>query len=88
MRRTYPRAVPVLRLFAAAREAAGTSRDEVPGATVDEVLAVAGERYGRAFRDVLASSRVWVNGEPAEGADPVGPADEVAVLPPVSGGCR
>jgi molybdopterin converting factor small subunit len=27
-----------------------------------------------------------VNGEPAEGADRVTPDDEVAVLPPVSGG--
>jgi molybdopterin converting factor small subunit len=35
---------------------------------------------------VLATSRVWVNGEPAERATPVGDGDEVAVLPPVSGG--
>jgi 3-methyl-2-oxobutanoate hydroxymethyltransferase len=30
--------VPRLRLFAAARDAAGTARDEVPGRTVGEVL--------------------------------------------------
>lgn len=76
----------VLRLFAAAREAAGTGRDDVPGATVDEVLANACERYGDRFTAVLADSRVWRNGEPVVGAEPVGPADEVAVLPPVSGG--
>jgi molybdopterin converting factor small subunit len=35
---------------------------------------------------VLARSRVWRNGDPADRADPVGPDDEVAVLPPVSGG--
>jgi molybdopterin converting factor small subunit len=37
---------------------------------------------------VLAGSRVWVNGdEPAEGpATPLHDDDEVAVLPPVSGG--
>ncbi len=78
--------MPVLRLFAAAREAAGTGRDDVPGATVDEVLAAACARYGDRFAAVLADSRVWCNGEPVVGEDPVGATDEVAVLPPVSGG--
>ena len=75
-----------LRLFAGAREAAGTGRDVVSGATVDEVLAEARRRYGEGFAAVLARSRVWRNGEPASGEEPVGPDDEVAVLPPVSGG--
>lgn len=83
----YAPAVATLRLFAAAREAARTSTDVVAGATVGEVLASACVRYGPAFEAVLASSRVWVNGSPAEAEDPVGPADEIAVLPPVSGGC-
>ncbi len=76
----------MIRLFAAAREAAGTATDEVPGVTVDEVLDAARARYGPEFAVVLAASRVWCNGEPATGDQPVGPADEVAVLPPVSGG--
>ena len=78
--------MPVLRLFAAAREAAGTGRDDVPGATVGEVLDAAVERYGSAFAAVLATARVWVNGDGAERDDPVTDGDEVAVLPPVSGG--
>jgi molybdopterin converting factor small subunit len=78
--------MPVLRLFASAREAAGTGRDEVAGATVDEVLVAARERYGAAFGAVLEQCRIWVNGEPAAGTDRVSDADEVAVLPPVSGG--
>jgi sulfur-carrier protein len=78
--------MPVLRMFAQAREAAGTGRDELPGGTVDEVLAAACERYGPPFARVLATCKVWVNGEPAERGQPVVPADEVAVLPPVSGG--
>jgi len=78
--------VPVLRLFAAAREAAGTGRDDVPGSTVGEVLDAAVERYGSAFAAVLGTAKVWVNGEGAERTDAVEPADEVAVLPPVSGG--
>lgn len=76
----------VLRLFAAARTAAGTARDLVPGATVAEILASATERYGDEFAAVLPTCAVWVNGEPADGSVPVVEADEVAILPPVSGG--
>lgn len=75
-----------LRLFASAREAAGTAKDDIDGSTVSEVLAVAVDRYGPDFAAVLAGSRVWCNGDPALDDDPVGPDDEVAVLPPVSGG--
>jgi molybdopterin synthase sulfur carrier subunit len=77
----------VLRLFAAAREAAGTGRDHVGGSTVGEVLALARARYGPAFAQVLGTSKVWVNGAPAGEDVAVGEGDEVAVLPPVSGGC-
>lgn len=76
----------VLRLFASAREAAGTGRDTVPGRTVTEVLEVAVARYGPSFADVLAGCRVWRNGEPADASAPVADDDEIAVLPPVSGG--
>ena len=75
-----------LRLFAHVREAAGTGKDEVPGATVEQVLAAAADRYGAAFVDQLQICRVWLNGEPATGSEPVADGDEVAVLPPVSGG--
>lgn len=79
--------MPTLRLFAQAREAAGTSVDDVPGATVAEVLDAAQSRYGTSFADVLGICRVWVNGEPVDLSTAVSAADEVAVLPPVSGGC-
>lgn len=75
-----------LRLFASAREAAGTARDIVPGATVGEVLDAAEARYGRVFAEVLAGCRVWCNGEPITRDAEVGEGDEIAVLPPVSGG--
>ena len=42
--------------------------------------------HGQLFADVLGSSKVWVNGEPASPEDAVTSSDEVAVLPPVSGG--
>jgi molybdopterin converting factor small subunit len=35
---------------------------------------------------VVAASQVWVNGRPAAGTTEVGTNDELAVLPPVSGG--
>ena len=75
-----------LRLFASAREAAGTGRDTIAGATVGEVLAEARSRYGPAFTAVLAGSRVWLNGDATTDDAPVRDGDEVAVLPPVSGG--
>jgi molybdopterin converting factor small subunit len=78
--------VAVLRLFAGAREAAGTGTDDLPGATVSEVLEAARARYGAPFADVLEHCQIWCNGEPCELDDAVADADEVAVLPPVSGG--
>lgn len=76
----------VLRLFASAREVAGTGRDVVDGPTVGAVLAEAERRYGDAFTRILAGCQVWCNGEPASADDRVEIDDEVAVLPPVSGG--
>jgi molybdopterin converting factor small subunit len=75
-----------LRLFASARESAGTGQVQIEGATVGEVLAGAVDAFGPQFDTVLQSCRVWLNGDPAEPQMPVGASDEVAVLPPVSGG--
>ncbi|MEM7274250.1 MAG: MoaD/ThiS family protein [Actinomycetota bacterium] len=79
-----------LRLFAQARESAGTNRLDLPGEsagdTVGDVLDEAVRRFGEPFAAVLAGSKVWLNGSPAERATAVAIGDEVAVLPPVSGG--
>ena len=75
-----------LRLFAQAREAAGTRSVEIDGGSVGEVIAAARERFGSEFGAVVDGSKVWLNGAPAEPSDQVEAADEVAVLPPVSGG--
>ncbi|NNE13161.1 MAG: MoaD/ThiS family protein [Ilumatobacter sp.] len=75
-----------VRLFAAARDAAGTGRVELPGATVGEVLDRARERYGESFAALLPTCKIWVNGEPAAPPDSIATTDELAVLPPVSGG--
>jgi molybdopterin converting factor small subunit len=76
-----------LRLFAAAREAAGTSVETVTADTVGAVLAEAGHRHGPGFVAIVGQCRLWLNGEPADLDTPVADGDEVAVLPPVSGGC-
>jgi molybdopterin converting factor small subunit len=75
-----------LRLFAGLRQAAGTGHAEFAGDSVDEVLRTASAAYGSDFERGLMTANVWVNGEPATGATSVDEDDEVAVLPPVSGG--
>jgi molybdopterin converting factor small subunit len=50
------------------------------------VVAAASARYGPEFAALVQSCRVWCNGEPANADDPVTDRDEVAILPPVSGG--
>jgi molybdopterin converting factor small subunit len=78
-----------MRLFASAREAAGTGSDDfavVEGATVADLLAAAELRYGQDFAAVLPTCRIWVNGDAVAIDTTIGPDDEVAVLPPVSGG--
>ena len=75
-----------LRLFAVARVAAGVGRDQLEADTVGAALDGAVARYGAGFAEVLAGCRIWLNGEQAVPGDTVRDGDEVAVLPPVSGG--
>jgi len=75
-----------LRLFGPAREAAGTSGASVPGHNVAAVMAGARARFGDSFSAILDGSRVWVNGDEVDQETPVADDDEVAVIPPVSGG--
>jgi molybdopterin converting factor small subunit len=78
--------VAVMRLFAGAREAAGVARDSVDGRTLGDVLVAAREKYGADFGAILDTCRVWVNGDEAPLSTVLKAGDEVAVLPPVSGG--
>jgi molybdopterin converting factor small subunit len=75
-----------LLLLGPAREAAGTRHDEVDADTLGAALDEAAARYGVAFQAILEVSQVWLNGAPGERSDAVGRYDEIAVLPPVSGG--
>lgn len=78
-----------VRLFAAAREAAGRAADTVDADTVGDTLDALRARYGADFSAVLDTARVWVNGDEPDAGDAtrLRDDDEVAVLPPVSGGC-
>ena len=51
--------MPKVRLFAQAREAAGTGRADLPGATVADVLQAARTRYGVAFAE--HNSSIWLS---------------------------
>lgn len=76
--------------FATARLATGTSRtsfEATPGTTVAELAEALVARYGNGLADVMASCALWVNGEPTDPGYVLATGDEVAVLPPVSGGC-
>ncbi len=75
-----------LRLFANLREAAGVAEVRIEGASVGEVVDLAAAEYGAQFAAGLAHAKVWVNGEPAERDTAVASDDEVALIPPVSGG--
>lgn len=75
-----------LRLFASAREAAGRGSDTIDAGNIGDLLDEACRRYGPGFAAVLATCRVWCNGEEADRSTTLSATDEVAVLPPVSGG--
>ncbi len=73
--------------FGHLHDVTGCREDVLPGATVDEVVDRAALRYGDRFTQALDSTcRIWVNGEPAHRDVDVTDVDEVAFLPPISGG--
>jgi MoaE-MoaD fusion protein len=78
-----------VRLFAALRELAGASEVEVQltgPRSVDAVLRQLSARFGPRFDGLMATGSVVVNGEPVGGDYALREGDEVALLPPVSGG--
>ena len=77
-----------MRFFAAARDAAGTRELTLDAGSLGDLLDDLRSRHGPEFAAVLATARIWVNGEdPADGDHThLVAGDEVAILPPVSGG--
>jgi molybdopterin converting factor subunit 1 len=87
VRRPSSVVLPVL-FFAAARDLAGADSAAVelpPGAVVADLRAELARRFP-ALAALLARSAVAVNHDFADDARPLAAADEVAVIPPVSGG--
>ena len=78
--------MPRVRFFGRIADIAGVARDDISGQTVDEVLRAARDRYGAAFTDASRTCRIWVNGHDPEAGMALRDEDEVALLPPVSGG--
>jgi molybdopterin synthase sulfur carrier subunit len=75
--------------FAGAREATGarsTTLRVAAGTTPLQLAESLIEGYGADFARVLETSALWVNGVPQRPGQVLESGDEVAVLPPVSGG--
>jgi molybdopterin converting factor subunit 1 len=80
--------VPV-RLFAAARECAGASQISVElpeRSTVADLKRALSELYP-ALVPMIPSLMIAVSAEYADDSSPIPPGAEVALIPPVSGGC-
>jgi MoaD family protein len=75
-----------VRLFAALREIAGSSHVEATGHTVGDVVDDLSTRYGERFSQIAEVGSFVVNGERAGRDTPIAHGDELALLPPVSGG--
>jgi MoaD family protein len=75
-----------VRLFAALRELAGAARLEAEGRTAGEVVDALASRFGERFGQIAAVGSLVVNGERATRGTVLADGDELAVLPPVSGG--
>jgi MoaD family protein len=77
-----------VRLFASLRELAGASEVEVDGRTVAELADALSGMHGPRFAAIVSAASFVVNGERASRTTPVAAGDEVAILPPMSGGSR
>jgi molybdopterin synthase sulfur carrier subunit len=75
-----------VRLFAALREIAGESYVEASGHTVGDLVDDVSDRFGERFARIAEVGSFVVNGERAARDTPIAEGDEVALLPPVSGG--
>ena len=76
-----------VRLFAALREMVGGSIVEIEeAATPAELVQALSERYGERFAGIALAGSVVIDGERASFDTPLTGSEEIALLPPVSGG--
>jgi MoaD family protein len=77
-----------VRLFAALRELADASILEATGRTVGDIVDALSQANGDRFAQIAEVSSFVVNGDRATRDTAIADGDEVAILPPVSGGSR
>ncbi len=75
-----------VRLFASLREIAAASTIDVDAPTVGVLCDELSKRFGAEFARILAAGSVVVDGRTVGGDHELSAVDEVALLPPVSGG--
>lgn len=75
-----------VRLFAVLREIAGSGTVEADGSTVEQLVQQLCDRYGERFTAVVERSSIVIDGERVSLDAIVSGVNEVAILPPVSGG--
>jgi MoaD family protein len=75
-----------IRLFAALREIAGAGEVEAEGETVARLVDALGARFGERFARIAEAGSVVVDGERASRDTALHGGEEVALLPPFSGG--
>ena len=77
-----------VRLFAAAREAAGVGEEAIPAGPLPDLLDELRVRHGERFSRVLGLCTVLIDGSavPRDAEVEVVDGAEIALLPPVSGG--
>lgn len=73
-------------MFASLRELAGASEVAAEGDSVEQVIDRLAERYGARFGEVARAGSAVVDGERAERSRSLAEGQEVALLPPFSGG--
>ena len=75
-----------VRLFASLRELAGAPELDLDAGDVGQVLDQLSDKLGPEFDRIMAAGSVVVDGERASRDRRLRPDDQVALLPPVSGG--
>jgi MoaD family protein len=75
-----------VRLFASLRELAGAAEVTASGSTVGELADTLSAAHGERFAKIASVSSFVVNGDRAGRDTVIAEGDEVAILPPVSGG--
>lgn len=75
-----------VRLYAAARDAAGTAECQVAAGDLDGAAAELAARYGPRFAEVLAASSLLLDGRRIEPPADLPDGSVLEVLPPFAGG--